>query len=78
MPKSVREMVEALNDLLRKKGASVMTMRWAELYELGEVERFKQARLDGIEKVAKDDFGLVVGYGHSVVIVGHDRNFAPG
>lgn len=77
MPKTVRQMVEEMNDRLRKSGQPVMTIRWTELYEIGDMERFKKPRLKGIEQLAKDEFGLVVGYGHSVVTVAHDRNFSP-
>lgn len=77
MPKATNEIVDELNELVRSMEAPVITLTWRDFYKLCGIERFKEARGDEIRKVARETFGLFVGYGSSVVVVCHDRNFAP-
>ena len=80
MPKSVKSIVDDLNDHLqervRKLGSEpVLTIPWAEFYELCEMTRFKPPRDKEIQEDGKDRFGLIIAYGEKVVLVAHDRNF---
>jgi len=74
---SVEEVVDSLNDKLRLSDQAVMTVRWPQFYELAEMQRFREPRGEQIRKLAQEKYGLVIAYGHSIVIVAHDRNFAP-
>jgi hypothetical protein len=77
MPLDVEEIVEELNDRLRRKGEAVMTYSWPDFYKLCDMERFKEPRGERIVERARDQYGLMVAYGRNVVLVAHDRNFAP-
>ena len=77
MPKNVSTIVDELNDALRRAGGTTLTMPWNDFYRLCGMERFKEPRPTNISKEAKAKYGLVVAYGNSVVVVCHDRNFAP-
>lgn len=77
MPKSAEQIADELNDALRLKGTSVMTMLWPAFYQLCGIERFKEPRGTNIKVAARDKWGLIVDYGRSVVLVAHDRNFEP-
>jgi hypothetical protein len=76
MPKSVAEVVENLNEMLRKSGNPVATIPWPKFYEANSADRLKQPRLDAIIDEAKSRFQLIVAYGSNVVVVAHDRNFS--
>jgi hypothetical protein len=77
MAKSIETMVDDLNDKLRKSGKPVVTMTWPRFYDVGEIDRLKEARSEAVKALAREKYGLFVHYGQQVVIVGHDRNFEP-
>ena len=77
MPRrSKTEVVEELDEILRRNGWSHMTLPWPDFYDLCGRERLKQPFLDGVQEHASSRFQLIVGYGRHVVIVCLDRNFA--
>ena len=63
--------------VMRKTDQPYMTLTWADFYALCERERIKQPLQDGVRKEASGRYQLIVAYGQSVIIVCHDRNFAP-
>ena len=81
MPRSTEEIVEELNDRLgdntRLHGHPTLTVTWHEFYDFCDAARFKKARLTEIQDNALSRYGLIVGYGNSAVLIGHDRNFSP-
>jgi hypothetical protein len=77
MPRDTNEIVEELNDFVRLSAEPIITIPWRDFYKLCTITRFKEARGEEIQRVARETFGLFVGYGQSVVVVCHDRNFAP-
>ena len=82
MPRSVSDIVDELDDMLKNKirlGGTepVLTIQWPDFYALCEVTRFKSQRELEIQKESRAKFGLIVAYGEKVVLVAHDRNFAP-
>ena len=74
--RSITDIVQELNDYLRRDSHPYMTLRWPEFYTLCRRERLKQGFLDGVSEVASEQFQLIVAYGHDVIVVCHDRNFA--
>lgn len=77
MAKPFPEIVEELDELLRKSGEPVITMTWPDFYKLSDRERLKNAALDAIREDASGRYQLVIGYGRNAVIISHDRNFQP-
>jgi hypothetical protein len=77
MPRSIKEIVDDLNEKLRLKGGPIMTMTWPEFYSLCGITRFKDGRAEAIVKDARDYHGLFIGWGKNAVFVQHDRNFDP-
>lgn len=74
--KSAREVVEELDDRLRKTDQPYLTLPWTEFYTLCERERIKQPFQAGIQQEASGR-SLTVAYGQNVVVVCPDRNIAP-
>ena len=77
MSKSATEIVDDLNEMLRKSGRPYITLTWPEFYDICDRERLKQPLLDGVREAASGQFQLIVAFGHNAVVVCHDRNFAP-
>jgi len=82
MPISVDEIVDELESRLKDKvrlrdSEPALTILWPEFYELCQMERFKEPRPTQIRERAQDKYGLIVAYGEKIVLVAHDRNFAP-
>ena len=77
MPKVVKEIADELNDALRRTGHPYMTLTWPKFYDICERERLKQAFLDELAQGASAEFQLLVAYGRNMVLICHDRNFAP-
>ena len=76
MPKHADDIAAILNARLQKKGGEVLTINWKDFYELSDMERMKEPRGQWIIDSAWANYGLIVAYGHNVVLVAHDRNFA--
>ena len=76
MSKLAVDIVDELNEMLRKGGRPLMTLTWPEFYQICERERLKQPIMDGIREEASGKFQLVVAYGQNAVVICHDRNFA--
>lgn len=74
--KSAREVMEELDDRLRKTDQSYLTLPWKEFYTLCGRERIKRPFEDSIQQEASGR-SLIVGYGQNVVVVCPDRNVAP-
>ena len=77
MPQSMNSIVEQINEYLRLSNDPYITVPWPDFYSLCGRRRMKKAFLDELRNQARDQFQLVVAYGRNVVIVCHDRNFAP-
>ena len=77
MRKSVGSIVEEVNEALRLSDGECITISWQNFYGLSGRERMKTAFLEKVKKQAAGRFQLIVAYGENVVIVCHDRNFAP-
>ena len=76
--KTLTEVVDELNNRLRKTNQPYLTLSWADFYALCERERLKQAFSDGIKQEASSRYQLTVAYGQSAVtIVRPDHNLAP-
>jgi hypothetical protein len=76
MPENANDIAATLDERLKKKGGAVLTLNWNDFYELCGNERLKEPRKRSIEVAAWTNYGLIVAYGHNVVLVAHDRNFA--
>ena len=74
--RSVVDIIEELNEFLRRSARPYLTLVWPEFYELCGRERLRFPFLEEVREAASERFQLVVGYGHNVVVVCHDRNFA--
>ena len=77
MPQSMASIVEEINEALRLSDGECITIPWRDFYSLSGRQRMKTAFLDEIQNQANSRFQLVVAYGRHVVVVCHDRNFAP-
>jgi hypothetical protein len=75
--KSNREIVDELDDLLRKSGKPAGTILWSDFYELCELERWRATgpRPQEIKDLARAQYSLIVEFGDQIVLVAHDRNF---
>ncbi|MDG4854069.1 MULTISPECIES: hypothetical protein [unclassified Mesorhizobium] len=78
MPTPISTVVDEMHSRLRAKGSEVVTFAWPEFYDMNNAFRWKKERQVSIAEMARDKYGLVVGFGHSAVVVSVDRNFNPG
>ncbi|MEA3017229.1 MAG: hypothetical protein QOI38_1951 [Sphingomonadales bacterium] len=51
----------------------LMVYRWNDFYEISDAKRLHKSRLDEIAEYAKDDHGLIVGFGNRSIAVCRDK-----
>ena len=74
MPKPTTDILDDMNERLRRAGLSYMTLPWSDFSKLCGRKRLKQPFLDRVRKEAPDsDHRLIVAYGRNVVVVCYDR-----
>ncbi len=77
MRKKISSIVEDVNEALRLSDGECITIPWQDFYRLSGRERIKTAFLEEIKEQAAGRFQLIISYGKNVVVICHDRNFAP-
>jgi hypothetical protein len=76
MPKSIKEIVSHIADIMRKNGNEAITLKWDQFYKICDRERIESVILERVEKeLKKSDMHVV--YANSTVIVVRDFYWKP-
>lgn len=71
MPKSIKEIVSHISDIMRKNGNEAITLKWDQFYKICDRDRIENVILERVEKELKKA-DMHVFYANSTVIVVRD------
>ncbi len=76
MAKNVRDIAAEIDGFMKKKTLNVWTLPWAQLYEVADRERIKEAFQTDLRAALKVHT-LAITYGDNAVVIHRDGNFGP-
>lgn len=76
MPRSEKDVVAEMGDILRASGQKLVTWTWPEFYELNKAKRFAAERHVYLREQGLAQ-GLIIGIGNYAISATHDSNHSP-